>query len=239
MARLARLYAPGIPQLVQVDFARPLARLSDPTPVDALDQVRDWLRNGIAQHKVAVHAWVILNDRLVLLATPHDPRALSQLIQGLGRRMAGVLGAGPVFAGRYRSALVQAGQWVLPTQIWMEWLPARLNYVDTPSRWPWSSAADHVGAPTAQPSLLTDHPDYWACGNTPFDREATYKKHLLQGLTAATSRQIETTLRGQWTLGDERFISSLGTRANRRVAPVPRGRPRKTNPASEQSEQAA
>jgi putative transposase len=232
MARLPRLYAPGIPQLVQANFARPLATAADPTPADALDQIHDWLRAGIHEHKPAVHAWAILNDRLLLLATPPGELAISRLIQGLGRRMAGLLGGGPVFAGRYRSTLVEPGRWVLPAQVWMEWLPAQLHYVDTPSGWPWSSAAQHAGIPANKPSLLTDHPDYWACGNTPFAREATYKHYLLQGLTQATTRKIEASLRGQWALGDDTFIASLESRSSRRAAPAKRGRPRKSPPPS-------
>jgi putative transposase len=81
--------------------------------------------------------------------------------------------------------------------------------------------------------LLTDHPDYWACGNTPFAREATYKHYLLQGLTQATTRQIEASLRGQWALGDEAFIASLESRSSRRAAPAKRGRPRKSLPSGQ------
>lgn len=228
MARLPRLYAPNTPQLVQVDFTRALALPADPTPEEALDQIYDWLRAGVHEHALAVHAWTLLNDRLLLLATPRDERSVSRVIQGLGRRMARLQGPGPVFAGRYRSALVEPGRWVLPVQVWMEWLPTRLHYVDTPSRWPWSSAAEHAGIPASRPSLLSDHPDYWQCGNTPFAREATYKHYLLQGLTQATTQQIETTLRGQWALGDDAFVAELETRANRRVAPTKRGRPRKS-----------
>lgn len=230
MARLPRLYAPGIPQLVQVDFTRPLALPADPTPQEQLDQIYAWLRAGVQENALAVHAWTLLCDRLLVLATPPSDRAVSRVVQGLGRRMAALMGHGSVFAGRYRSALVEPGRWVLPVQVWMEWQPTRLHYVDTPSRWPWSSAAEHAGIPVAHPSMLTDHPDYWQCGNTPFAREATYKHYLLQGLTSTTTQQIEATLRGQWALGDDAFIAGLEARANRRVAPAKRGRPRKASP---------
>src|SRR5690606_24352689 len=129
--------APGTPALVQVDFTRALALPADPTPEEALDQIHEWLRGGVSEHALSVHAWTLLNDRLLLLATAPDDRAISRVVQGLGRRMARLLGPGPVFAGRYRSALVQPGRWVLPVQVWMEWQPTRLHYVDTPSRWPW------------------------------------------------------------------------------------------------------
>src|SRR6185312_10916167 len=43
MARLPRLYAPRIPQLVQARFARPLALPDEPAPAASLDRIRDWL----------------------------------------------------------------------------------------------------------------------------------------------------------------------------------------------------
>lgn len=231
MARLARLYAPATPQLARVIFADALAQPADPTPADALDHLHDWLLKGVQEHRIALHGWVILPDQLVLLATPPHASALSKTIQGIGRRMAMAQAdkrPGPVFTGRYRSALVEPGRWVLPALVWLESLPTRLGHVDTPTRWPWSSAQEHVGQTTPRTALVTDHPDYWQCGNTPFARQANYKDHLQTGLTPATLTRIETALQGQWVLGDEPFLSDISDRASRRVAPAPRGRPRKT-----------
>ena len=39
MARLPRLYAPGLPQLVQANFIQPLAAPSQPAPADILNQL--------------------------------------------------------------------------------------------------------------------------------------------------------------------------------------------------------
>ena len=44
--------------------------------------------------------------------------------------------------------------------------------------WRWSSAQQHVGSVGRLTPWLVDHPDYWACGNTPFDRQARYKKAM-------------------------------------------------------------
>lgn len=227
MARLARLYVPGIPQLALVQLATPLARPVDPAPADWLDKLRDWLHTYARNYRVAVHGWVLLPDRLALLATPPDKTALSKVIQALGRRLAAEQKQGTVFAGRYHSALVQPGEWLLPCLVWLESLPVAFHYVDTPTRWPWSSAQEHVGLAGTSPSLVTDHPDYWHCGNTPFARQANYKAYLTQGLASGTQAHIQATLLGQWALGDDHFLNAIGPRATRRVAPAPRGRPRK------------
>ena len=235
MARLPRLYAPQIPQLVQAEFARPLAAVSDPTPSAELDRLLEWLQRDAREHKVAVHAWLLLNDRITLLATPPDAESLSRVIQSLGRRMATQMRHGRVFAGRYRSALVEPGIWVLPAMVWLDSLPVQLHYVDKAESWPWSSAAAHTGThpagpaglPTGAGALLSDHIDYWQDGNTPFAREANYRERMQRGVSAAQIRRIEQALFGQWALGEAAFLARLSTSATRRPTPAARGRPRK------------
>lgn len=235
MARLPRLYAPQVPQLVQAEFARPLAAVSDPTPSGELDQLLAWLQQDARDYKVAVHGWLLLNDRITLLATPPDAQSLSRLMQSLGRRLAAHMRQGRVYAGRYRSALVEPGHWVLPAMVWMESLPVQLHYVDRAESWPWSSAAAHTGthagapagSPTGASGLLSDHVDYWQDGNTPFAREASYRERIMHGLSATQIRRIEQALFGQWVLGEASFLAKLSTLATRRLAPAARGRPRK------------
>jgi putative transposase len=230
MARLPRLYAPQIPQLVQAEFAQPLAPAAEAAPAAQLDQLLEWLQRDAREYKVAVHGWLLLNDRIALLCTPPDAQGTSRLVQSLGRRMAAGMRHGRVFSGRYRGALIEPGRWVLPALIWLESLPVQLRYVDAAQRWPWSSAASHMGLHSRNDALLTDHPDYWHDGNTPFARQARYSQRVDQGLSAHQSRRIQDALFGQWVLGDSDFLAQIESRASRRIAPAARGRPRKATP---------
>ncbi|MGB3423215.1 MAG: hypothetical protein WBF84_00750 [Castellaniella sp.] len=244
MARLPRLYAPRVPQLVQARFARPLAPADAPAPAAALDRIGGWLAEETgraaatpnAGHAgsaaiagtVALHAWVVLPDRITLLATPGDETALSRLMQALGRRMGSGLVRARVYAGRYRNALLEPGRWVLPAMIWLESLPVSTGQVGAATQWPWSSAAEHAGLSSggARP-ILTDHPDYWREGDTPFARQAAWRNRLATGPGESQSLPIEAALSGQWALGEKIFLTHLGRLASRRVSPAPRGRPRK------------
>src|SRR3546814_2103670 len=123
---------------------------------------------------------------------------------------------GRVFSGRYRSSLVEPGHWLLPALIWLESLPAQLKYVDAPQQWPWSSAAGHIGLDSRHDALVTDHPDYWQDGNTPFARQAKYSQRLAQGLSAQQSRRIQDALFGQWVLGEPDFLAQIESRADRK-----------------------
>jgi putative transposase len=258
MARLPRLYAPRIPQLVQARFAHPLAPADAPAPAAALDRIRDWLAEETGyvglpaassgtrgNNTVALHAWIVLPDRITLLATPGDEAALSRLMQALGRRMGSGLMRKRVYEGRYRNALLEPGRWVLPAMIWLESQAVATGQVGAATQWPWSSAAEHTGlggsssntaltgpatAASSRP-VLTDHPDYWREGDAPFARQAAWRNRLTAGLPESQSRQIEATLAGQWALGEKIFLTHLGRLASRRVSPAPRGRPRKAGNA--------
>ena len=255
MARLPRLYAPRIPQLIQARFAHPLAPADAPAPVAALDRIRDWLAQECARpgtgagpaDSVSLHAWIVLPDRITLLATPGDEAALPRLMQALGRRMGSGLMRTRVYAGRYRNALLEPGRWVLPAMVWVESLAVTTGQVGAATQWPWSSAAEHAGlaggagaaealagadAPTAGGwPVLTDHPDYWREGDTPFARQAAWRTRLAAGLGPAHSQPIEAAVAGQWALGEKIFLAHLGRLASRRVSPAPRGRPRKAQAA--------
>lgn len=257
MARLPRLYAPRIPQLVQARFARPLAPADAPAPAAALNRIRDWLAQeigraaagGVGASAVALHAWTVLPDRITLLATPDDEGALSRLMQALGRRMGSGLMRTRVYEGRYRNALLEPGRWVLPAMVWLESLPVSTGQVGTAAQWPWSSAAEHAGLDGARAAdippddraargsrpRLTDHPDYWREGDTPFARQAVWRTRLAAGPDEAQGPQIEAALSGQWALGERIFLTHLGRLASRRVSPAPRGRPRKTSQGTTRS----
>jgi putative transposase len=228
MARLPRLYAPGLPQLVQANFVSPLATPSQPVPADILNQISVWLGEAAVKHRVAIHGWLLAGDRVLLLATPSDDEGLPRLMQTLGRNLAARLRGGRVFAGRYRSALVEPGAWVLPSLVWLETYPVRSAAASDAESWPWSSAGGHTGMQHAAASWVADHADYWACGNTPFDRQANYRRTLQDGLSREDVQRIDRAVMGQWALGGTGFIAGLSSTASRRVAPGRRGRPRKT-----------
>lgn len=242
MARLSRLYAPDTPQLVQVRFTQPLALPQEPAPADKLDLLAGWLRNAAQESRVAVHGWVLLNDRVALLATPPDKPSLARLMQAVGRHFATRLQKGRVFSERYRSALLQPGTWVLPALIWLDRLPVQHHYVDSATQWPWSSANQHTGLGAAAAQWATEHPDYWRLGNTPFERQAHYRRLLESGLSATQANQLETALFGQWALGDESFLAGIGRDSTRRLTPAKRGRPpkpRKTTPEDQTASSSA
>ncbi len=219
MARLARLYSPDVPHLLQ-------ARLEtgQPINVQTLDAWAKWLEQVSNERRISVHGWAFIPAEILLLVTPPDADSLRHLMQTLGRRIARQRGGGRVFRGRYHSALVEPGAWVLPTLVWLETAPVRHGLVSNPEHWRWSSARAHTGV-GVQP-WLSMHADYWRCGNTPFERQAHYKRLVHEGVNRPAIDQIESALSGQWALGGAAFIARVEQKASRRVTPRARGRPR-------------
>lgn len=229
--RLVRLYAPQQTHLVEI---RLVPKLFERWPSDLantwLDDMARWLGQSTKEESLQLHAWAITPHRLRLLATPPSQQALSRVVQAIGRRMSATHKLGKVFVDRYKSALVEPRRWVLPALVWVERSPVSDGLTSEALSWAWSSARQHTGTLLARTNWsvgLTDHEDYWACGNTPFDRQATYRKMLAEPLAANRVNQIEAAVQGQWALGSDVYLEQLTKVASRAVVPRPRGRPPK------------
>ena len=226
MARLPRLYAAGATQLVRADFA---AR-STISPFDLtnplLTSLVRWLGDAAQTHDVAIHGWSFTPHAIIFLATPKDQQGISKIIQALGRHLAAAIQTGPVFKGRFHSTLLESSLWVLPALIWLERQSVREGVSPDPELWPWTSVPTHTGATGLHPTWLTQHLDYWACGNTPFDRQAVYRKHLREGNPLRVDNIIEQGLIGQWAIGSESFLKEIAPISSRRLRPAKRGRPK-------------
>jgi len=227
MARLPRLYAAGFAQLIAIQLREPSQPALQPLGDHHYRSLLTWLGQSSLRDGVRIHGWSLTPRSIYILASPAHNKSIPALVQSLGRHLAAELKVGSVFAGRYHSLIAQPALWVLPTLIWLESQPAREGFTNDAETWPWSSARSHTGAPGVPPSWFAPHPDYWACGNTPFDRQAAYRQRLAKGNTSGVDRQIEACLRGQWALGDTAFLTELEKMTPRRPRPGARGRPRK------------
>jgi putative transposase len=201
-----------------------------------------WLRDAARQFKVALHAYALLPNQVQLLATPSDDIGMSRMMQWIGRHYVPYFNmkyqrSGTLWQGRYKATVIDAQQYFLACSQFVESSPVRAGLVASPSDYPWSSVAHHVGM-RGDP-LITDHSRYWALGNTPFDREAAYRSFLEHGLSANEVQALNEATQRAWPLGSEKFKALLAKQTNRRVSPAKRGRPAKarstTNPPADAS----
>jgi putative transposase len=220
MARLPRLVLPGEAHLIiQRGHGAPAGAAVFADADDRATYLAA-LRDAAAQEQVQVHAWALLDDEVQLLATPAEAAALGRMVQALGRSYVSAYNRrhrhrGSLWDGRFRCGVVEPGPWRL----------AALRLVDGRSTEPGiTSAAQRIGG--ARDPLLTDPPELWVLGNTPFEREAAYRALLAQGLPSAQAEALRRAALGGWAAGSAAFAASAGERATRPAQPRPRGRPR-------------
>lgn len=228
MARQARLQASSLPHHVLQQ-----GHSGNPVFVDDEDR-RHYLgalMNVSREHRVDVHAYVLLPSRVQLLVRPQTPEGLSRMMQALGRRYVPWFNqrhqrTGTLWEGRFRAHLLEPGDWVLRCQRSIELLPVRMGLAPGLLACPWSSVLHHLGA--ERNPLITDAAEHWQLGNTPFEREAAYRQWLDQGVADQEWNALATALRSGKPLGGEAFFAyltnSLGWRASVRRP----GRPRKS-----------
>lgn len=198
--------------------------------VDALDHQKflNVLAETAKRHAVAVHAFVLLPDRVHLLATPSDALGLSKMMQAIGRSYVPYFNgrhqrSGSLWGGRFRATVIDAASYFNDCAQYIEYLPVQAGVSQEIRDYPWSSYAHHAGL--HRQSWLTDHPSYWAMGNTPFDREAAYQRRCAQPPEPDFTAAIEAATYKGWALGPEAFQTGLAKLTPRRLQPARRGRP--------------
>ncbi len=227
MARLPRLSVAGQPHLV-------LLRGLDHQSVVIDDQDRRQCLAALFEaallQRLAVHAYMLMDDRLRLLATPPEAESLGLAMQDFGRRYVGAFNRrhgrhGTLWDGRFRASVVQPGPLALKAMVFVDTEPVCSGRVAAASEHPWSSALHHLGR--QRDPLLRTLGDYWQLGNTPFERESHYARRLTEGLSAADAARLADACQKGWAIGDADYLAQLSGVTQRPMLPRPRGRPAK------------
>ena len=142
------------------------------------------LREVCSAHGVQVHAYALMPSEVWLLITPRDGAALSRAMQALGRRY--VIWhnqrhgrSGTLWQGRFQACVLEAATHLIGAMRHIERQPLQEGLAPELLASAHTSAAHHLGV--RRDPLITDPPQYWALGNTPFDREAAYRHRLGAG----------------------------------------------------------
>jgi putative transposase len=225
VSRLPRLYIPGMPQLI-------LQRGNNRNVVfsDELDfrQYRLHLREAAREAGVALHAYVLMSDHAHILLSAANDTAAGNMMQRLGRRYVRWFNdrharSGTLWEGRYRSTVIEPNEWLIAVSRYIELNPVRGGIVGSPEHYVWSSCRHHLGLESDP--LITDHALYWGLGNTPFERQAAYRSLLESGNARSELETLRYAAHRGWMLGS--VPGSREMTPNRRLGPLPKGRPRK------------
>ncbi len=222
MARLARLSAPGLPHLVRQRCVH-----GQPLAVDDADRraLLDALFAAAQAQRVAVWAYALQPEGLSLLVCPPTAEALGRTMQALGRRYVAAFNlrhgrSGALWGGRFRAAVVEPGEWVLTAMAEIERPGVAGDGVSA-----WTSAGHRLGL--RPDPRLTDPPEWWRLGNTPFDREVAWRERLAQAPDTARSEALARAVHGAWAVGSPGFAAEVAALAGRPALPRRPGRPRR------------
>lgn len=177
------------------------------------------LREAAALEQVRIHAFALPDAEVHLLARPATAQGLSRLMQSLGRRYVSAHhrrhgGSGTLWDGRFRCAVVEPGETLLEV----------LRLIDGLASMPGQSTLGHRGGGAADPQV-TDPPEFWHTGNTPFERQIHWRGAVAEGLAPARAGALLAAARGGWVVGGEAFAAKVAEASGRAATPRPRGRP--------------
>ncbi|SIQ99675.1 putative transposase [Solilutibacter tolerans] len=227
MARLPRLDLPGIPQHI---VQRGNNRL--PCFLDDADRARyrHLLGEALLATSCQLHAYVLMDNHVHLLATPPEKGAIGRMMQVLGRQYVGQFNArhgrtGTLWEGRYKSCLVEGADYLLRCVRYIDLNPVRARMTDDPSAFAWSSCAHLCGI--RDDHLLTLHPTQRALGTTGAERSQAYRGLLAEALSQQDLAAIRAYLQQQRAYGRDDFQAMVQAKTQRFAGVRPAHRPAK------------
>ncbi|MFM1908913.1 MAG: hypothetical protein RLZZ591_2590 [Pseudomonadota bacterium] len=227
MARQPRLTVAGYPHHI-------IQRGNDRQAIVRDDADREKLLALLSEQsavfKVAIHAYVIMDNHLHLLATPETDEGLPKMMQAVGRSYVRYFNnrhrrTGTLWEGRYRSNLIESERYLLACMVYIDLNPVRAGMVQRPADFKWSGHRHCIGQ--VNDKLVTPHALFWGLGNTPFAREAAYAELVEAGLNLAEQERLTRGALSGWALGAPGFVNGLQQVTKRRLVPAKSGRPAK------------
>ncbi|MBX3180426.1 MAG: transposase [Candidatus Hydrogenedentes bacterium] len=222
MPRLARIVVAGEPHHIT-------QRGNNQQDVFFVDDDRrvylQFLRQYAKRYRLRIHGYCLMTNHVHIIAVPEVEEALanaigrthfrySQYINQLHQR------SGHLWQGRFHSCTLDEAHYGNAMH-YVEQNPVRAKMVRKPWRYPWSSAAVHVGERKDDGLLDLDR---WReiHGN-----EARWRAVLEQGIDPDFAETFRRNTHTGRPLGTAGFLSMLEAQLGRRLRALPVGRPRK------------
>lgn len=227
MARLPRYNLPGQPQ-------HAILRGNNRSLIFVVEEdyhfFIECLQKATEQHGCDIHAYVLMTNHVHLLMTPQREDSIGKAIQSLGRRYVQYFNytqkrTGTLWEGRYKATLIDSERYLLACYRYIELNPVRANMVEQPGEYPWSSYRWHAEGRTDH--LIADHALYVSLGKDNEERKAAYLALFKSQVSETTLTKIRDATNKGWALGNDRFKEEIAKAVSRRVAPSPRGRPKR------------
>ena len=226
MARLPRLFVEGMTQHVIIRSKGGLdVFLQEENYLFYIDCLED----AATRYNCDIHAYVLMPNHVHLLVTPETKQSLSRTLQSIGRRYAQYFNqtfdrTGSLWDSRYKATVIDSKRYLLTCMRYIELNPVRLKLVKHPKAYPWSSYRSNALGEKCR--FLTPHKLYRRLGRSIAARQAAYRGLFKARIPKTDIEAIREATNKGWALGDDKFKNWLQTFTDRRVKPLPKGRPR-------------
>ena len=222
MARLARTIVPGYPHHVTQRGNRRLPTFFGDEDYQAYLAL---MAEHCAACGVAIWAWCLMPNHVHLVAVPKTAEALARALGEAHRRYTRRINfregwRGHLWQERFFSCVLDARH-ALAAARYVERNPVRARLVRRAWRWPWSSAAAHVGAGQDAGGLL----DLAAWSKLARGRD--WRAELSRAEDEADLEELRRRTHTGRPLGSDGFLKNLEDQLGRRLRPRTVGRPRK------------
>ena len=181
------------------------------------------LAHACQKYACNVHAYVLMDNHVHLLATATVEGGLSRMMQWLGARHTTCINesrgrTGTLWQGRYFSSTVTSERYFLLCQRYIELNPVRAGMVTSAAEFSWSSFSyNALGHPNA---LLTEHEIYRRLGASTHARRTVYRELIESSLADSDVMAIRKAIQSRRPLADPEDAQPA----------LRRGRPRKVGP---------
>ena len=233
MPRPTRLDLPGVTQHV-------IQRGNDRQPCFFVEadylRYRTDLRELARRECCAVHAYVLMTNHVHLLMTPAVSGAVARVMQSLGRRYVRYINdryhrTGTLWEGRYKSCLVDDGDYLLQCHRYIELNPLRAAMVADPRDYAWSSHRSNACGD--HDPLVSPHASYLALSDDATRRQHAYRALVMESVDPSEVDAIRQHVQRQHAYGTNRFRAAIEAQLGRVAGPQKIGRPRKSAAADE------
>ena len=178
------------------------------------------LKEASREECTRIHAFVLMTDHVHLLVSPQCEQSVYRMMMYLGQGYTRYFNKkyyhhGDLWEDRFRSCIIDADNYLLTCQRYIESNPVRAGMVSRPSEYQWSSYL--VNAHGLHTDFIRPHTKYSALGINQADRRKAYRELFRNQLDPRLVDEINEHTNGGYCLGSDQFKHKIESMLGRRV----------------------
>lgn len=198
------------------------------------------------RYQIAIHAFIILENAILLLLTPSTATGLARLMQVIGSNHVRYMNrkyqrTGTLFQGRHKESMIESNAYFIDCMSYVDLYAQQQELVSHPQYYPWSSyqintshtRVESITLPIQSLKIsnivLSPHPKYLDLGNNPLARMQLYKEQLQNKDHSPTFDFISKRLNASNPIATEKFIEKIERKINKKLFTSKPGRPKKSS----------